>query len=143
MARDATLHCERATPNGIPPPRTAEVGGNLDYNDNVEGTTVYLPVFHAGALLGMGDGEVTNSALETSMDVDFSIELIKGELSGQVRAETKDYLIAFGDGGSVPDFSAPQRLSVSASKNSLAPNPRPPHQSTIHDIVAGHNKSSA
>jgi amidase len=85
-------------------------GGNLDYNDNVEGTTVYLPVFHAGALLGMGeghaamgDGEVTNSALETSMDVDFSVDLIKGELSGQVRAETKDYLIAFGISGSVPD----------------------------------------
>jgi acetamidase/formamidase len=51
----------------------------------------------------MGDGEVTNSALETSMDVDFSVDLIKGELSGQVRAETKDYLIAFGISGSVPD----------------------------------------
>jgi acetamidase/formamidase len=128
MARDATLHCERATPNGIPPNRTAGVGGNLDYNDNVEGTTVYLPVFHAGALLGMGDGEVTNSALETSMDVDFSIELIKGELSGQVRAETKDYLIAFGVGGSVPDFSAPRRLSVEKLSR-----PQPPPTPPIHN----------
>jgi acetamidase/formamidase len=85
-------------------------GGNLDYNDNVEGTTVYLPVFHPGALLGMGDGhaamgdgELTGSALETSMDVDFSVEVIPGDSSGQVRAETKDYLIAFGVTGSVPE----------------------------------------
>lgn len=85
-------------------------GGNMDYNDNVEGTTLYFPVFHAGALLGMGDGhaamgdgEVTGSALETSMDVDFSVEVIKGDSSGQVRAETRDYLIAFGVTGSVPE----------------------------------------
>jgi acetamidase/formamidase len=85
-------------------------GGNMDYNDNVEGTTLYFPVFHAGALLGMGDGhaamgdgEVTGSALETSMNVDFSVDVIPGDSSGQVRAETKDYLIAFGIAGSVHD----------------------------------------
>jgi amidase len=85
-------------------------GGNMDYNDNVEGTTLYFPVFHAGALLGMGDGhaamgdgEVTGSALETSMDVDFSVDVIRGDSSGQVRAETRDYLIAFGVSGSVPE----------------------------------------
>jgi len=85
-------------------------GGNMDYNDNVEGTTLYFPVFHPGALLGMGDGhaamgdgEVTGSALETSMDVDFSVELIPRDSSGMVRAETKDYLVAFGVAGSVPE----------------------------------------
>ena len=85
-------------------------GGNMDYNDNAEGTTLYFPVFHPGALLGMGDGhaamgdgEVTGSALETSMDVDFSVEVIPGDSSGMVRAETKDYLIAFGVTGSVPE----------------------------------------
>jgi len=85
-------------------------GGNMDYNDNVEGTTLYFPVFHPGALLGMGDGhaamgdgEVTGSAIETSMDVDFSVEVIPGDSSGQVRAETADYLIAFGITGSVPE----------------------------------------
>jgi acetamidase/formamidase len=82
----------------------------MDYNDNVEGTTLYFPVFHPGALLGMGDGhaamgdgEVTGSALETSMDVDFSVELIPRDSSGMVRAETKDYLVAFGVAGSVPE----------------------------------------
>jgi acetamidase/formamidase len=85
-------------------------GGNMDYNENVEGTTLYFPVFHAGALLGMGDGhaamgdgEVTGSALETSLDVDFSVDVIQNDSSGQVRAETKDYLIAFGVAGSVPE----------------------------------------
>ena len=31
-------------------------GGNLDYNEIVEGATVILPVYHKGALLFMGDG---------------------------------------------------------------------------------------
>ena len=85
-------------------------GGNMDYNDNAEGTTLYFPVFHPGALLGMGDGhaamgdgEVVGSGLETSMDVDFSVEVIPGDATAQVRAETSDYLIAFGVTGSVPE----------------------------------------
>jgi len=107
------LGCISVAPPGDEQYRGGDLGpfgGNLDYNDNVEGTTVYLPVFHAGALLGMGDGhaamgdgELTGSALETSMDVDFSVEVIKGDSTGQVRAETKDYLIAFGVTGSVPE----------------------------------------
>lgn len=85
-------------------------GGNLDYNDNVEGTTLYFPVFHPGALLGigdahgaMGDGEVVGTGLETSADVTFTVDVIRGYATPQVRAETKDYLISFGVSGSVPD----------------------------------------
>lgn len=95
-------------------------GGNMDYNDNAEGTTLYFPVFHAGALLGMGDGhgamgdgEVVGSGLETSMDVDFSVDVIPGDASAQVRAETKEYLIAFGVTGSVPE-------SIQVSTSELA-----------------------
>ena len=51
----------------------------------------------------MGDGEVTGSALETSMDVEFSVDIIKDNASVQPRAETKDYLISFGVSGSVPE----------------------------------------
>lgn len=107
------LGCISVAPQGDQQYRGTDLGpfgGNMDYNDNVEGTTLYFPVFHPGALLGMGDGhaamgdgEVTGSALETSLDVDFSVEVIPGYSSGQVRAETKDYLIAFGVSGSVPD----------------------------------------
>lgn len=85
-------------------------GGNLDYNDNVQGTTLYFPVFHPGALLGMGDahgamgdGEVVGTGLETSVDVTFTVDVIRGYATPQVRAETKDYLISFGVSGSVPD----------------------------------------
>jgi acetamidase/formamidase len=85
-------------------------GGNLDYNDNVEGTTLYFPVSHPGALFGigdahaaMGDGELTGAALETSADVDFTVDVIKGDQTPQVRAETKDYIISFGVEGSLQE----------------------------------------
>jgi acetamidase/formamidase len=85
-------------------------GGNMDYNGNAEGTTLYFPVFHPGALLGMGDahgamgdGEVVGTGLETSVDITFSVDLIKGYTTPQVRAEDKDYLISFGVSGSVPE----------------------------------------
>ena len=105
------LGCISVAPAGDQQYRGGDLGpfgGNMDYNDNVEGTTLYFPVFHAGALLGMSDGhaamgdrEVTGSALETSMDVDFSVDVIKDNASVQPRAETKDYLISFGISGSV------------------------------------------
>ena len=54
-------------------------GGNLDYNEFGEGSTVILPVYHPGALLFMGDGhalqgdgEPTGTGIETSMAVEFS-----------------------------------------------------------------------
>jgi amidase len=107
------LGCVSVAPSGMDQARGTDLGtygGNLDYNDNVEGTTLYFPVYHAGALFGigdahaaMGDGEVTGSALETSADVDFSVEVIKGESYPQVRAETKEYLISFGVSGSVAE----------------------------------------
>lgn len=40
-------------------------------------------------------------ALETSADVEFTVDVIKGDIYQQVRAETKDFLIAFGVSGSV------------------------------------------
>ena len=85
-------------------------GGNLDYNGVVSGTTMYFPVFHPGALFGfgdghaaMGDGEVTQTGLETSMAVDFSVEVIKGYQTQQVREEDNDFLISFGVAGSLQE----------------------------------------
>lgn len=85
-------------------------GGNLDYNGVVAGTTMYFPVFHPGALFGfgdghaaMGDGEVTQTGLETSMNVDFSVEIIKGYQTQQVREEDSDFLISFGVAGSLEE----------------------------------------
>jgi amidase len=107
------LGCVSVAPSGEEQLRGTDLGpfgGNLDYNDNVEGTTLYFPVSHAGALFGlgdahaaMGDGELTGAALETSADVEFTVDVIKGESYPQVRAETKDYLISFGVTGSVEE----------------------------------------
>jgi amidase len=107
------LGCISVAPSGEEQLRGTDLGsfgGNMDYNDNVEGTTLYFPVSHAGALFGigdahaaMGDGELTGAALETSADVEFTVDVIKGESYPQVRAETKDYLISFGVTGSVEE----------------------------------------
>jgi len=85
-------------------------GGNMDYNQMGEGVTLYLPVFHPGALLtmgdahaAMGDGELTGSALETSVDVEFTVDLIPGFASAGPRLENAGYLMAMGVSGSVAD----------------------------------------
>jgi acetamidase/formamidase len=84
-------------------------GGNMDYNQLREGTTVYLPVFALGALLfvgdghaAQGDGELTGDALETSMDVELTVDLIKGESTGP-RAENDDFLMSLGIANSLPE----------------------------------------
>jgi amidase len=86
-------------------------GGNMDYNQLREGVTVYLPVFAPGALLFVGDGhaaqgagELTGNALETSMDIEFTVELQAG---GQAplypRMEDDGYLMASGIAGSIDE----------------------------------------
>lgn len=83
-------------------------GGNMDFNQLREGTTIYLPVFHEGALLLMGDGhaaqgdgELTGDALETSMDFEFTVDVIQEKSFGPPRAENAEYLMAIGIGGSL------------------------------------------
>lgn len=78
-------------------------GGNLDYSGVREGVTVYLPVFQEGALLFVGDGhalsgdgELTGDALETSMDVEFTVDLIRGRSTQAPRFESDEYLMASG-----------------------------------------------
>ena len=84
-------------------------GGNMDYNGIREGVTVYLTVNQPGALLFVGDGhatqgdgELTGDALETSMDVEFTVNVIQGE-GGGPRAENDEYIMAMGIAGSLPD----------------------------------------
>jgi acetamidase/formamidase len=82
----------------------------MDYNQIREGTTLYLPIFVSGALLfvgdghaAQGDGELTGDALETSMDVEFTVSLIKGESTGSPRAENGEFLMSLGIGNSLPE----------------------------------------
>jgi acetamidase/formamidase len=80
-----------------------EYGGNMDFNEIREGATLMLPVFHPGALLFMADGhalmadgEPTGAGIETSMDVEFSVDVMKkANLSGP-RVVTRDYIISVG-----------------------------------------------
>jgi acetamidase/formamidase len=74
----------------------------MDYNRIREGTTLLLPVFELGALLfigdghaAQGDGELTGNALETSLDVEFSVDVVRGS-SRMPRAEDDDHLMAMG-----------------------------------------------
>ena len=95
------------------PPGTGDsghFGGNMDFNEIVEGSTVYLPVSVPGALLyvgdghaAQGDGELNGNALETSMDVEFSVDVIPAKRVPGPRVESADCIIAMGLSGSLDD----------------------------------------
>ena len=85
-------------------------GGNMDFNEIVEGATVFLPVNVPGALLYVGDGhavqgdgELTGNALETSMEVEFSVDVIPGKRLTGPRVESASHIMAMGLGGSLDD----------------------------------------
>jgi len=85
-------------------------GGNMDYNGVVEGSTVYLEVTQPGALLYMGDahaamgeGETTEWGLETSMDVEFSVDVIPGKFISTPCVDTGSHIAAVGLAGSIDD----------------------------------------
>lgn len=89
---------------------TGRFGGNMDFNEVVEGNTVYLPVQQPGALLYLGDahalqgdGETSQYALETSMDVEFTVQLIKGKAIGMPRVESPTQIMTLGQAGSLDD----------------------------------------
>lgn len=89
---------------------TGRFGGNMDFNEVVEGNTVYLPVQQPGALLYLGDahalqgdGETSQYALETSMEVEFSVEIIKGKAVGMPRVESPTHIMTLGQAGSLDD----------------------------------------
>jgi amidase len=80
-----------------------DFGGNLDASDVREGVTVYLPVFHDGALFYFGDGhalqgdgEIIGSGLETTMDVTFQFDVIKGKRIRWPRVEDDQHIMVLG-----------------------------------------------
>ena len=82
----------------------------MDFNEIVEGATVYLPVSVPGAMLYFGDGhamqgdgELNGNALETSMDVEISVDVIaKKRISGP-RVESATHIMAMALGGSIDE----------------------------------------
>ena len=82
-----------------------DFGGNMDAVELRAGTTVYLPVFHDGAYFYFGDcharqghGEIAGTGLETSMDVTFEIDVIKGRTIDWPRLEDDEYIMVAGSG---------------------------------------------
>jgi acetamidase/formamidase len=85
-------------------------GGNMDTPDVREGTTVYLPVFHRGALFyfgdghaAQGDGEVCGSGLETSMEVSFRFGLLKNKAIEWPRLEDATHIMVAGSARPLSD----------------------------------------
>jgi acetamidase/formamidase len=87
-------------------------GGNLDFNRISQSAIIYLPVFHDGAYFYIGDGhaiqgdgEIAGNALETSLDVEFIIKLLKNDKIQlkYPRVEDSTYLMAIGTGKKLED----------------------------------------
>lgn len=114
------LGCIATAPNGtrvaIPTGDSGPFGGNMDFNEITEGATVYLPVSVPGALLylgdghaAQGDGELNGNALETSLDVEISVDLFSKANDPNTpslpapRVENATHIIATGYEGSLDD----------------------------------------
>jgi acetamidase/formamidase len=79
-------------------------GGNMDYNGFTAGVTVYFPVWMPGALFHLGDGhavqgdgEIVGTGIEISMDVQFTVKLLKGKRIAWPRGENADYIFTVGN----------------------------------------------
>lgn len=90
--------------------------GNLDNKELVAGSILYLPVHVPGALLSIGDGhalqgdgEVTITALETSLRGTVQIFVHKGRQIRWPRAETPTHFITMGLN---PDLNEAARMAT-------------------------------
>ena len=75
----------------------------MDYAGLTAGVKVMLPVYEAGALLFLGDGharqgegEVAGTGLETSMDVEFTVDVVKRKTIGWPRIENDTHIMVLG-----------------------------------------------
>ena len=97
---------------GVAPPRGEAIstatssthGGNMDYRGFREGVTVYLPIAAEGALFHIGDGhalqgdgEIVGTGIEVSMDVEFTVGVLKGKEIRWPRADDGTFVMAVGN----------------------------------------------
>ncbi len=108
------LGCVGVAPGfGAAPIRTGDsgrIGGNMDFAEIREGATVFLPVSQPGALLYVGDGhalqgdgELNGNALETSLEVEFAVDLLREKSLSGPRVENDEFLMAMGLAGSLDE----------------------------------------
>jgi len=96
-----TAPAESKIPCGTP----GAHGGNMDCKDIKVGSTVYLPVFHRGALLAIGDvhalqgdGEICGTGLECAAHVTVRVRLRKQKPLNIPFVETEQELMTIGYG---------------------------------------------
>lgn len=99
-------------------------GGNLDCKELVDGTSLYLPVFHPGGLFftgdshaAQGDGEVTVNAIETANTSVLQFILHKGKTLAAPRAESATHFMAF---GLDPDLDSAMQMAIRETNGLLA-----------------------
>ena len=78
-------------------------GGNMDYAGMTAGVKLMLPVNEPGALLFVGDGharmgeaEAAGTGVETSMDVEFTVSLVKKKGIAWPRLDTDTHIMVLG-----------------------------------------------
>jgi acetamidase/formamidase len=101
------LGCFGVAPGGgeaISTATSSRHGGNMDYRGFREGVTVYFPVFVEGGLLHLGDGhaaqgdgEIVGTGIEVSMDVEVTVEVLKGRRSWWPRGDDGEFVFAVGN----------------------------------------------
>ena len=76
-------------------------GGNMDIPEVAPGSTIFLPVYHKGALLYagdvhavQGDGEITGTAIEMPAKTKIKIDLLKGDPISWPRIETEGEILS-------------------------------------------------
>ena len=104
------------------PPST--FAGNMDNKELVAGSTLYIPVFARGALFAVGDGhvaqgdgEVDQTAIETSLRGRLQLTVRKGEHLTWPRAETATDYISM---GADPDLAVATRIAIQEMIDFLA-----------------------
>lgn len=87
-----------------------DFGGNMDCPEVRAGNTVYLGVRVPGALLsfgdghlGIGDGEIIGTAVEGAMNVELTVDLIKGRDTPWPRIENSEWMMSVGAGRPLED----------------------------------------
>jgi acetamidase/formamidase len=101
------------------PPRTVG-GGNIDCRELVAGSTLYLPITVAGAMLlvgdghaAQGDGEVSGTAIECGMTTEFTLDLVSDAPLDSIHAVTPAGRITFG-------FDADLNQATTAALDAMA-----------------------
>ena len=100
---------------------TGPFGGQLSINEVAAGSALYLPVFHDGAYLAMGDshlamgdGEATSSAVEGSMKITMRASASYDLQVKEPLVVTEEHVITFGRGETLNEAGEVATLAMSA-----------------------------